>query len=300
MTTPSAARKKLAATIAVTITVAGPASDIDVSFELADTERLGILDGGPIEPSGPTLSREVVVSRIMRALKVQLRPQQKALWAGRPHRKRPCRIALCPGSEAVRSGPGCPRGLRSRRSGWKRPFAGFEAVDSDRFFAAAWASLGEAYLRLYRFTEAPEQLAEAEKALTKAVAIQDERPSVWIAVGMLHVAKGEHAEAEQAFQRVIESTRQEPTPTGNWVKPIGRPNSWRKPSPSSGGPSNSSRRVGEPQPPGGPASRPGAIRRGRTRIQGRARARSRERQALVESWRPLHVDRCAKRMPSTH
>ena len=204
VTTPSAARKKLAATIAVTITVAGPASDIHVSFELADTERLGILDGGPIEPSGPTLSREVVVSRIMRALKVQLRPQQKALWEGGLTANVHAESLYAQGLRPFDQGRAALGDYEQKERLEEAIRRFLEAVDSDRFFAAAWASLGEAYLRLYRLTEAPEQLAEAEKALTKAVAIQDERPSVWIAVGMLHVAKGEHAEAEQAFQRVIE------------------------------------------------------------------------------------------------
>ncbi len=36
---------------------------------------------GPIELPGPTLSREVVVKRLREALEVQLRPQQKVLWA---------------------------------------------------------------------------------------------------------------------------------------------------------------------------------------------------------------------------
>jgi serine/threonine protein kinase/tetratricopeptide (TPR) repeat protein len=203
VTTPSAARKKLAATIAVTITLAGPASDIHVSFEVADTERLAILAGGPIEQPGPTLSREVVVSRVIKALKVQLRPQQQALWQAGLTANVQAESLYAQGLRPFDQGKAALQQYEQKERLEEAIGYFLQAVDSDRLYAAAWAGLGEAYLRLYRLTQSPEHLSEAEKALQRALDLHDDRPSIWISVGMLHVAKGEAAEAERAFQRVI-------------------------------------------------------------------------------------------------
>ncbi len=203
VTTPSAARRKLAATITVTITLTGPPSDIHVSFELADTERLGILDGGPIEQPGPTLSREVIVNRVIKALKVQLKPVEKALWAEGLTTNLQAETRFAQGLTHFQQGSIVVQSYE-QESALKEAIQLFnKAVDDDPGYAAAWAALGEAYVRLYRLKLDMRLLEPAEAALTKALAISKTRPSAWIALGMLRVEKGQTAEAEQAFAQVI-------------------------------------------------------------------------------------------------
>jgi serine/threonine-protein kinase len=200
---PSAARKKLGATIAVTISVIREGSGVMVNVALADTERVSALGGDSITLTGTRPAREAIVGLVVRVLKVQLQPDKKALWetglTANVHAETLFAQGLTPFQQASIA-------LQSyeQEEALAEAIRLFnKAVDNDRGYAAAWAALGEAYLRLYRLKEDTRLLAPAETALRTALDLDRARPSVWISLGMLQVAKGEAAEAERTFQRVI-------------------------------------------------------------------------------------------------
>ena len=203
VTTPRAAKAKFGATMALSISVARVGAEIAVSFEIADTANAGVLDTGSLTLAGTSLSREVIVNQVVKALKIQLQPGQKAMWAEGITTNLQAETLFAQGLTPFQQGSVVIRNY-DQESALKEAIRLFNlAVDNDPGYGAAWAALGEAYLRLYRLKDDTRLLEPAEADLAKALAIDKTRPSVWTSLGMLHVAKGEMAEAEKAFQRVI-------------------------------------------------------------------------------------------------
>ena len=203
VTTPRAARSKFGATLALSISVARVASGVEVSFEIADTADASVLDTGSFELTSGDRSREAIVNQVVKALKVQLKPDQKALWATGLTTNLQAETLFAQGLTHFQQGSIAILSYE-QESALNEAIRLFNnAVDDDPGYAAAWAALGEAYLRLYRLKGDTPLLGQAEAALTKATALDKTRPSVWISLGMLHVETGRQAEAEQAFQRVI-------------------------------------------------------------------------------------------------
>jgi tetratricopeptide (TPR) repeat protein len=203
VTTPRAAKAKFGATIALSISVARVGSEIEVSFEIANTADASVLDTGSFTLAGTSLSREVVVNQVIKALKIQLQPGQKAMWAEGLTTNLQAETLFAQGLTPFQQGSIVIRNY-DQESALNEAIRLFNlAVDNDPSYGAAWAALGEAYLRLYRLKADTRLLEPAEAALTKALAVSKTRPSAWITLGMLLVAKGEMAEAERAFHRVI-------------------------------------------------------------------------------------------------
>jgi Flp pilus assembly protein TadD len=203
VTTPRAARAKFGATIALSVSVARLGDDIEVSFEIADTANASVLDTGSLTLTGTSRSREVVVNQVIKALKIHLQPGQQVMWAKGLTTNLQAETLFAQGLTPFQQGSVVIRN-DDQESALNEAIRFFNlAVDNDPGYGAAWAALGEAYLRLFRLKEDTRLLEPAEAALAKALGIDKTRPSVWITLGMLHVAKGDMAEAERAFQRVI-------------------------------------------------------------------------------------------------
>jgi tetratricopeptide (TPR) repeat protein len=79
-----------------------------------------------------------------------------------------------------------------------------DAVAISPNYAAAFAALGEARLRLYRLTRKPEDLDLARQTVKRALAIDDILPGAWTTLGMILAQQGDTAEAEKAFSQAIQ------------------------------------------------------------------------------------------------
>jgi tetratricopeptide (TPR) repeat protein/TolB-like protein len=79
-----------------------------------------------------------------------------------------------------------------------------EAVARDPNFALAWAGRAETFLRQYGLSRDPPFLTKARDAGLRALALDDDRASVQLTVGLVHVAAGEYASAVGRFQRALE------------------------------------------------------------------------------------------------
>ncbi len=200
---PSAARKKLGATIAVTISVIREGPGVVVNVALADAERVSALGGDSITLTGTKPAREAIVGLVVRVLKVQLQPDKKALWESGLTANVHAETLFAQGLTPFQQASIALQHYEQEEALTEAIRLFNKAVDNDRGYAAAWAALGEAYLRLYRLKEDTALLEPAEKALRSALDLDRTRPSVWISLGMLLVAKGEAQEAERTFQRVI-------------------------------------------------------------------------------------------------
>ncbi|UCC45636.1 MAG: protein kinase, partial [Candidatus Zixiibacteriota bacterium] len=80
------------------------------------------------------------------------------------------------------------------------------AVESDPGFVTAWARLARAYNELYWHQErSPADLAQAERAVAQASAINPDHPEVHISKGSMYYHAGAYGEALQEFNVALES-----------------------------------------------------------------------------------------------
>jgi serine/threonine protein kinase/tetratricopeptide (TPR) repeat protein len=201
--TSRAAKDTLGATMALHISLARTATAVEVSFELVDTANASVLASDAFELAGTSRSRDIVVNQVVKALKVQLKPVQKALWAEGFGTDLHAETLYAQGLTAFQRGEAALREYEKADALGQAIRLLNEAVNEAPDNPAAWAALGQAYLRLYELKGDIRQLAPAEDALQKAIGLGKNRPTVWVAWGMLQLRLKHPAEAEQAFQRVI-------------------------------------------------------------------------------------------------
>jgi serine/threonine-protein kinase len=202
---PSAARRGVAATVAVSIAVHRVEGDVVVNASLADAEQVRQLTGESRTFPRDGFSPEAVASLVLQLLRVELEGVKKTAW----NRDAP---AVAEAGVLFAEGLGQTPYQQARTAleryeqelSLQRAIDLFNrAIDLDRRYAAAHAGLGEARLRLYRLTKHAQDLELAGASLTRALQLDDTRPATWMALGMLRAQTGQVAEAEKAFAQAI-------------------------------------------------------------------------------------------------
>jgi serine/threonine-protein kinase len=201
--TPSAAKKALGATVAVGIAVDRVGPDLRVSVSLSDPTQ--VLNGTSRTFRSADFSPEGVVDQVVGLLALQLEATDKSRW-DRGGTSVPTAGRLF--AQGLRETPYQQARTAAERYDQEKSLRAAialfnKAIDIDRGYAAAFAGLGEAHLRLYRLTKRSEDLELAERTLLQARQLDDTRPSVWISLGMLYTLKGIPADAEKAFNEAI-------------------------------------------------------------------------------------------------
>jgi eukaryotic-like serine/threonine-protein kinase len=202
---PSAARKRLGATHTVGVALRRAGSDLVVSVELADAREVRTLAGEKETFRASDFSADQVVALVVKSLPIELSERDKALWnRGMPAVRAAANLfqqALTP----YQQGRAALEGTQEEQDLTRAIGLFNQAIELDPRYAAAYARLGEAHLRLYRNNHSPEDFAQAEKLLQKALELDDTRPSVWISLGMAYTEKGQVSEAADALRKAIAS-----------------------------------------------------------------------------------------------
>ena len=203
--TPSAARRVVGATVAVSIAVHRSGKDLVVSASLADAEEVRQLGGESRTFPPGSFSPEAVATLIVQLLRVELDSQKKATWSRNAPQVAEAGVLFAQGlGQTPYQQARSALDRYEQEQSLTRAIDLFNrAIDLDPRYAAAHAGLGEARLRLYRLTKHPEDLDLAAASLSKALALDDTRPATWMALGMLHAQRREMAEAEKAFAQAI-------------------------------------------------------------------------------------------------
>jgi tetratricopeptide (TPR) repeat protein/predicted Ser/Thr protein kinase len=78
-----------------------------------------------------------------------------------------------------------------------------EAIAVDPTYSLAHAGRAEVFLRRFQLTKDPKLLVEATRSASRAVELGDKLGPVQLTSGLVHSARGEHAEAIAAFERAL-------------------------------------------------------------------------------------------------
>ena len=81
------------------------------------------------------------------------------------------------------------------------------AIDADKKFAQAYASLGEAYWRKYEETKDPQWVLQAIDTCEKAIALNDQLSVVHSTLGLIYHGTGKDVEAVAEYQRALNLDR---------------------------------------------------------------------------------------------
>ncbi len=202
---PSAARRALAATVTVSISVSRVGSNLLVGVNLADAERARQLTGDSSSFPAATFAPEDVAGLVVRLLQLELAAKDRTAWSLGAPTITQAGVLFAQGlTQTPYQQARTALERYDQEQSLDRAIDFFnKAIDLDPRYAAAHAGLGEARLRLYRLTRKPEDLALAETSLERARSLDDSRPGVWIALGMVHAQKGDAKRAEAEFNEAI-------------------------------------------------------------------------------------------------
>ncbi len=202
---PSAARRALGATLAVTVAVSRAGDQLAVSVGLADTARARQVAGSTASFPADRFSPEDVVDLIVPLLDVQLAAGDRSAWRGAAPAVAEAGVLYARGLDRTPylQAQGKLEQYDQARSLESAVELFNEAINIEPRYAAAHAALGEARLRLYRLTRNREDLALAGQSARQALGIDDTRPGAWLTLGMVFAQQGQVAEATRAFDAAI-------------------------------------------------------------------------------------------------
>ena len=205
VTSPSAARRALGATLAISIGIVRTGSSVLVNVSLADAEQVRELNGDRGTFSVPGYSPDDVVNLIVGLLGPQLADREKAAWGSATASVSEAGVLLAQGLAKTTFQQGQTRLEQYNQARSLEQAIKFfnEAAAVSPNYAAAYAALGEARLRLFRLTRKPEDLELARQSVRRALDINDVLPGPWTTLGMILAQQGETVEAEKAFGQAI-------------------------------------------------------------------------------------------------
>ncbi|MGE5361103.1 MAG: protein kinase domain-containing protein, partial [Bacteroidales bacterium] len=201
----SGARRRLGATHAVGIAVATAGADLRVNVELSDADHVRMLKTEQQTLSTATFSPEQIVDLVVRAIAIDLSAQDRTTWNRGVPAVAGAAALFAQGLSPYERGRIALQ-QKGKREDIEAAIALFnQAIEREPNYAAAYAGLGEAHLLLYRMDKSPADFDFAEKLLTKALVLDDTRPSVWISLGMAYTEKGDVQKAADALAKAIAS-----------------------------------------------------------------------------------------------
>jgi eukaryotic-like serine/threonine-protein kinase len=202
---PSAARRSLGATLALAIGVHRSGDGWLVTAGLSDTAAVRQLRGASRLFDAASFSTEAVVALAAPLLDLELGPDEERRWGGAASQVTAAGVLFAQGLAATPYQQ-ARTALEQvdHQASIERAIDLFnKAIDLDPRYAAAYAGLAEARLRLFGLLRRAEDLELAAQATERALAIDDTRPSAWTTLGMARSARGDLAGAEQAFTEAI-------------------------------------------------------------------------------------------------
>jgi Flp pilus assembly protein TadD/predicted Ser/Thr protein kinase/TolB-like protein len=202
---PSAARRALGATLVLTVGVHRSGDGWLVTVGLSDTAAVRQLRGASRTFDATSFSPEAVVALAAPLLDLELGPEEERRWGGAASHVAAAGVLFAQGLAATPYQQ-ARTALEQvdHRASIERAIDLFnKAIDLDPRYAAAYAGLAEARLRLFELLRRPEDLDLAAQATERALAIDDTRPSAWTTLGMVRSARGDRAGAERAFTESI-------------------------------------------------------------------------------------------------
>ncbi len=196
---PSEARRVFGTNLAVTGSVQRSRNNVRLALNLVDTVRSRQLRSRVIDEPISNLStvEDRVLEAVMGMLEVELRPEERRKLAVGGTANAEAQDAYLHALGALHNSLG-PSDPEVAITLLKR------AVALDQKFALAQATLGEAYLALYRNTKDPTAVEEAVAACRTAARLDESLPHVQITLGLINMATGKYEKAVTAFQKAIE------------------------------------------------------------------------------------------------
>ncbi len=199
-------RSRFDATLAVSVTVDRTDDRVDYVVSVIDTAQHKLLRSGPgsLVPGERTLL-DVVVERIVELLELAATDDaQAALRAGGTQSAEAASL-YAQGVQAVPVQAG--RSLLERQDQERSLEKAIElftrAVEIDPAYAYAHASLGEAYLRLFRLTRNMEYFKLAEAHCRRALQLDDLVGQAWQTLGTIHTEIGRADEALEDYRKAL-------------------------------------------------------------------------------------------------
>lgn len=197
VTDPAGAYSKLGATLAIQGSVERNGQDVRLNVGLIDTRNLRQIGSAAVEDQAGDLStlQDEALTRLAGLMKISM-PSGSALST-----------AASAASPAAYEDYLKALGYMQR---YDKPgnldqaiSALQQSIQTDPRFALSYAQLGEAYRIKNVITKDPKWLAEAEANARKAAEIDVNIPAVYVTLGRVHEATGEHDLAMQEFQRAL-------------------------------------------------------------------------------------------------
>jgi len=195
---PSEARRAFGANLAVTGSVQRSHDGVRLALNLVDTERSRQLRSRVIDEPLSNLSavEDRVLEAVMGMLEVELRPEarRKLAVGGTANSEAQDAYLHALGALHNNQGPSDPAVAITMLK---------RAVALDPKFALAHATIGEAYLVLYRNTKNPAAVEEAVAACRTAARLDESLPQVLVTLGLIGMVTGKYEDAVTAFQKAL-------------------------------------------------------------------------------------------------
>jgi tetratricopeptide (TPR) repeat protein len=205
VTSPSAAKRVLGATMTVSISVSLVGANLLVAVNLADAERVRQLKGDQRRFAAATFTPQDVASLVVRVLELELAAKHRAAWdeGASDVAQAGVLYAQALGQTPYQQAQGKLEQYDQVRSLEQAVALLNEAINLNPRYAAAHAALAETRLRLYRLTRKPEDVTLAQQSVKQALSLDDTRPGAWVTLGMIFAQQGNIDEAERAFGDAI-------------------------------------------------------------------------------------------------
>lgn len=194
---PSAALRELGATLVVQGSIEREGQDVQLTVNLINAKTLRQIGSAQFEdPAGDlaTLQSEAV-SRLANLMGISVTPDMLKNTGGKANPAAYQSYLTALGYIQRYDKPGnLDLAITSLN----------QAVKTDPTFAVGYAELGEAYRLKYQLSQNPQWIDEATANCAKAVQLDDHLPAVYVTLGKIHDAAGEHDLAVQEFQHALQ------------------------------------------------------------------------------------------------
>ncbi|UCC40852.1 MAG: protein kinase [Candidatus Aminicenantes bacterium] len=196
--TPSRARQVFRVTLAVSGNLRRFEDMVSIDLKLVDPKTGEVLESADVTDHIANISalQEDVVIRIIKMLGLELQPQiRKVLTAGG--------TAAPSAYQSYLEGYGYMRDDEERENIDTAIDLFKQAIGQDSHYALGFAGLGEAYLKKYRFTRAPELVDKIQSSCKRAIEISDALAAPHITLGILYSETDQFEEAVKEFERAL-------------------------------------------------------------------------------------------------
>jgi serine/threonine protein kinase/tetratricopeptide (TPR) repeat protein len=196
--TPSRAQQVFRVTLALSGNLKRLGDMVSLDLKLVDPKNGKTLDSADVTDHIANIStlQEDVAIRILEMVGVELRPQiRKVLTAGG--------TTIPSAYQSFLEGCGYIED-DEKKGNIDRAIDLFkQATEQDSYYALAFAGLGEAYLKKYKFTRAPGMVDKVQSSCERAIEISDVLAKPHITLGILYSEIDQFEEAVKEFEKAL-------------------------------------------------------------------------------------------------